>query len=71
MDEKAELQDLLHIQLRRQQLEAWWQEPFFEDAVRGCLVRYAHGEYTDERGQRHPNYLMMKIVEVVEKTLYK
>ncbi len=69
--EPAEMADLLTIQLKRSRLEAWHREPFFEESVRGCVVRIVHGTYMDDKGNQHGNYHLMKISDIREKGSYR
>lgn len=59
------------MQLKRDMLEQWYDQPFFESAVRGCVVRIVFGTFTDASGREQPNYLMMRVVEVVDKQPYR
>lgn len=40
--EEIEFEDAHKIQIRRQALESWVNEPFFDEAVPGCLVLLTH-----------------------------
>lgn len=71
MSEPAGLSELQAIQVKREQLERWHKEPYFDKAVWGSVVRIAIGEYTDAAGNKVPNYQLLKIVDVVEKGAYK
>lgn len=59
------------MQLKRDMLEQWHNKPFFDDAVKGCVVRIVFGSFVDHNGVKQPNYLMMRVVEAVEKQPYR
>ena len=52
------MHELLSIQVRRHKLEHWVNEPFFEETLRGCVVRAA----------LHGRYHMALVVDVKEQT---
>ena len=54
----ASVHELLSIQVRRHKLEQWVNEPFFEETLRGCVVRAA----------LHGRYHMALVVDVKEQT---
>ena len=43
VDEKATHEDLLKIQIKRNDIEKWCWRPMFEKAIRGCFVRVSLG----------------------------
>jgi hypothetical protein len=59
------------MQLKRSTLEQWVTQPFFADAIKGCVVRLVNGTTVDAMGQQVPNTLMMRVVGLVEKRPYK
>jgi hypothetical protein len=69
--EAADLAGARSIQLLRSTLEKWHREPFFEDAVTGCLVRFAHGTYRNDAGAELPNYLVFRVKSIAERHPYR
>ena len=55
------------MQLKRSVLEQWVDKPFFDDAVVGAVVRIGMGTYADAAGQQHTNYLVMRVVGVLDR----
>jgi hypothetical protein len=59
------------MQLKRDMLEQWHNQPFFDEVVRGCVVRIVYGTFVDAAGQKQPNYLMMRVVEATDRQPYR
>ena len=59
------------MQLKRDVLEQWHNQPFFDDAVKGCVVRIVYGTFVDPSGHKQPNYLMMRVVEAQDRQPYR
>jgi hypothetical protein len=61
------------MQLTRDALERWHDQPFFDAAVKGCVVRIAYGGmYVDPAtGQEQTSYMMMRVADVVNKQPYR
>lgn len=76
-EEEASYQDVKGVQVRRYKLEEWFNKPFFEKTLPGCMVRLAAGNkktptgetvYDDEYGKRPVvQYMAAKVVGLVEK----
>ena len=63
--EPIELLDLNSIRVPRQWLEKWAEEPFFNDAVKGCFVRLGVGGSSAEGG------VVYKVCEIESVVRYK
>lgn len=61
------------MQLRRNQLEEWYDKPFFDTAVKGCVVRISYGPPVIDpaTGQQVPGYMMMRVSDVAERQPYR
>ncbi|KAI8464755.1 MAG: hypothetical protein J3K34DRAFT_461760 [Monoraphidium minutum] len=70
-EEVKELTTIHKMQLTRDMLEAWHNQPFFDEAVRGCVVRIVYGTFVDAAGVKQPNYLMMRVVEAQDRAPYR
>jgi hypothetical protein len=67
-EERATVEELRSITLRRTDLEAWHNEPFFEEDVRGCLLRIVNSAEQARTGQ--PSYLLARIADIVTRNSY-
>lgn len=67
-EERATLDEVLSITLRRSDLEAWHGEPFFEEDVKGCLLRIVNSAEQARTGQ--PSYLLARISDIVTRNSY-
>lgn len=74
-DEEASYQEVKGIQVRRYKLEEWYNKPFFEKTLPGCVVRLAAGNkkapdgHTMYGSDGHPlvQYMAARIAGIVEK----
>lgn len=74
-DEEASYQEVKSIQVRRYKLEEWFDKPFFEKTLPGCMVRLAAGNKKsptgetmyDDRYRPVVQYMAAKVVGLVEK----
>jgi RNA polymerase-associated protein RTF1 len=74
-EEEASYQEVKGIQVRRYKLEEWFNKPFFEKTLPGCMVRLAAGNKKtptgetvyDERGRPVAQYMVAKVIGLVEK----
>lgn len=66
-DEEATWEEVKLVQIRRQKLEAWVKEPFFERCVAGCVVRLSVPARDKQTGQPKDNYLVAVVAEVEER----
>eukprot|EP00775_Hariotina_reticulata_P006279 gene6279-6518_t len=71
-EEHASLEEVRSIQLRRSNLEAWHNEPFFEDDVRGCVLRLSVPTTPEQQraGQTQQTYMLVRVVDVVVRNSY-
>lgn len=67
-EERATLEDIMAITLKRSDLEAWHNEPFFEEDVRGCVLRVVNQQPQHAEGQ--PQYLMCRVADIVVRNSY-
>ncbi|KAF8064520.1 KIN4A [Scenedesmus sp. PABB004] len=67
-EERASLEEVRSITLRRADLEAWHAEPFFEEDVRGCLLRVVHTAEQARTG--FPAYMLARVADVVQRNSY-
>lgn len=68
-EERATLEEVQTITLKRSDLEAWFNEPFFEEDVRGCLLRIVNSQEQQRTGSA--SYLLARIVDVVSRNSYQ
>lgn len=74
-EEEASYQEVKSIQVRRYKLEEWFNKPFFEKTLPGCMVRLAAGNKKtptgetmyDEKYRPVVQYMAAKVVGLVEK----
>lgn len=67
-EERATLDDIKAITLKRSDLEAWHNEPFFEEDVRGCVLRVVNQQAPAVNGQAQ--YIMCRIGDIVTRNSY-
>eukprot|EP00878_Enallax_costatus_P014289 GHUV01014947.1.p1 GENE.GHUV01014947.1~~GHUV01014947.1.p1 ORF type:complete len:475 (+),score=186.52 GHUV01014947.1:340-1764(+) len=67
-EERATLDDIKAITLKRSDLEAWHNEPFFEEDVRGCVLRVVNQQAPPVSGQAQ--YIMCRIADIVTRNSY-
>ncbi|KAL4425311.1 hypothetical protein ABPG75_009327 [Micractinium tetrahymenae] len=63
-EDEAPLDDVKRIQVRREKLEQWVNEPFFEETLPGCMVRVLMGEEPAPDGSIRPKYMLCQVVAV-------
>lgn len=76
-EEEASYQEVKSIQIRRYKLEEWFNMPFFDKTLPGCMVRLAAGNkktptgetmYDDRYGSKPVvQYMAAKVVGLIEK----
>jgi len=52
------IQDILHITVSRTAIEAWIQQPFFEELIKNCFVKFLVGTHNGSK--------VYKLVEIIE-----
>jgi hypothetical protein len=59
-------------QVKRTQLERWFDKPFFDRCLPGCFVKVPLGEETDPRtGEKRPRYVLLRVLGFTTGTTYK
>lgn len=63
-EDEAPFEDVKRIQVRREKLEEWLNEPFFEETLPGCMVRILMGEEPALDGSIQRRYMLCQVVAV-------
>lgn len=63
-EDEAPFDDVKRILVRREKLEQWVNEPFFEETLPGCMVRVLMGEEPAPDGSIQRRYMLCQVVAV-------
>ncbi|KAI3434930.1 hypothetical protein D9Q98_002984 [Chlorella vulgaris] len=63
-EDEAPLEEVKKIQVRREKLEEWVNQPFFEDTLPGCMVRVMVGDVLGPDGMPVQSYRLCQVVAV-------